>query len=102
MNKFELKVFPSAQADMEQIFEYIAINLSNPSAALNQIDDFEKAFDNICAFPESRPVINNEFVRDRSLRKLIVNNYIAFYRIKDNEIQVVRVIYGMRNYEQFL
>ena len=29
-------------------------------------------------------------------------NYIAFYRIRDNEIQVVRVLYGMRNYEALL
>lgn len=101
-NKFTLKIFPSAQADMEQIFEYISIHLSNPSAALDQINDFEKAFDHVCAFPGSCPLINNEYVKDKSLRKLIVNNYIAFYRIKDHEIQVVRVIYGMRNYEEFL
>ena len=101
-NKLDLKIFPSAQTDMEQIFEYISINLSNPSAALDQINDFEKAFDNVCAFPGSCPPINNEYVKDKSLRKLIVNNYIAFYRIKGHEIQVVRVIYGMRNYEKFL
>ena len=101
-NSFRLKIFPSAQADMEQIFEYIAVNLCNPSAALDQINDFEKAFDNVCAFPESCPNINNEYVKDKSLRKLIVNNYIAFYRIKNDEVQVVRVIYGMRNYEKFL
>lgn len=101
-NNYKLKIFPSAQADMEQIFEYISVNLNNPSAALGQINDFEKAFDNVCAFPQSCPYVNNEYVKDKSLRKLIVNNYIAFYRIKDQEIQVVRVIYGMRNYEEFL
>ena len=56
----------------------------------------------MCAFPESCPYINNEYVKDKSLRKLIVNNYIAFYRVRDNEIQVVRVLYGMRNYEVLL
>ena len=101
-NKFKLKIFPSAQDDMEQIFEYISVNLCNPSAALDQINDFEKAFDNVCTFPDSCPLVNNEYVKDKSLRKLIVNNYIAFYRIKNHEIQVVRVIYGMRNYEEFL
>lgn len=87
---------------MEQIFDYIAVELCNPTAAIGQINDFEKAFENVCTFPESCPYINNEYVKDKSLRKLIVNNYIAFYRIKDNEIQVVRVLYGMRNYEPFL
>ena len=101
-NKYQLKIFPMARLDMEQIFDYIAVELCNPTAAIGQINDFEKAFENVCTFPESCPYINSEYVKDKSLRKLIVNNYIAFYRIKDNEIQVVRVLYGMRNYEPFL
>ena len=87
---------------MEQIFEYIAGELCNPTAAIGQINDFEKAFENVCSFPESQPLINNEYVKDKSLRKMVVNNYIAFYRVKDNEIQVVRVLYGMSNYEILL
>ena len=101
-NKYQLKIFPLAQRDMEQIFHYIAVKLCNPSAALGQINDFEKALESVCTFPESCPYINNEYVKDKSLRKLIVNNYIVFYRIKNKEIQVVRVLYGMRNYETLL
>lgn len=101
-NQYQLKIFPLAQLDMEQIFDYISVELCNPTAAIRLINDFEKAFKNVCAFPESCPYINNEYVKDKSLRKLIVNNYIAFYRIKDNDIQVIRVLYGMRNYEALL
>ena len=101
-DKYSLKIFPAAAKDMEQIFDYIAVTLSNPTAALGQIDDFEKAFDLICSFPESCPLINNEYVKDRSLRKLIVNKYIAFYRVRNNEVQIVRVIYGMRDYSALL
>ena len=101
-NKYQLKIYPLAQLDMEQIFDYIAVELCNPTAAIGQINDFEKAFNNVCTFPESQPYINNEYVKDKSLRKLIVNNYMVFYRVRDNEIQVVRVLYGMRNYEGLL
>ena len=101
-NKYELKIFPLAQLDMEQIFDYIGVELCNPSAALKQINDFEKAFESICTFPESCPYIKNEYVKDKSLRKLVVNNYIAFYRFKSDEVQIVRVLYGMRNYESLL
>ena len=101
-SKYQLNIFPMAQADMEQIFQYIALELCNPTAALGQINDFERALDNVCAFPESCPYIRNEYVKDKTLRKLVVNNYIVFYRVKNEEIQVVRVLYGMRNYEAFL
>ena len=33
---------------------------------------------------------------------LIIDNYIAFYRIKKDEIQIIRVLYGMCNYETIL
>ena len=101
-NNLPLRIFPLAALDMEKIFEYIAVELCNPSAAIGQINDFERAFENVCAFPESCPYVVNEYVKDKALRKLVVNNYVAFYRVKDNEIQVVRVLYGMRNYEKFL
>ena len=102
MEKFDLKIFPLAQADLESIFDYISVALCNPAAALKQIDDFEKAFDNLKIFPKSCPHIDNEYVKDKTLRKLVVNNYIAFYRIRENEIQIIRVLYGMRDYENLL
>lgn len=101
-DKYSLHIYPLAQADMIQIFDYIANDLANPSAAIEQINDFENAFKNVCIFPESCPLVKNEFVKDKTLRKLIVNNYIAFYRVRDDEIQVVRVLYGMRKFEELL
>ncbi|MBQ3220946.1 MAG: type II toxin-antitoxin system RelE/ParE family toxin [Clostridia bacterium] len=100
--KYQLKIFPLARLDMEQIFDYIAVELCNPTAAIKQINDFEKALENVCLFPESCPCIKNEYVKDKSLRKLIINSYIVFYRIKEEEIQIVRVLYGMRSYENLL
>ena len=47
-NKLKLQIFPAAQADMEQIFEYIAFELKNPSAAVGQIADFQNALENVC------------------------------------------------------
>ncbi len=102
INKCKLKIFPLAQLDMEQIFDYIAVKLCNPTAAIRLINAFEKSFETICLFPESCPYINNEYIKDRTLRKLIIDNYIAFYRIKNDEIQIIRVLYGMCNYETIL
>ena len=103
-NKYVLKVYPQAARDMESIFEYIAITLCNPTAAAKQVRDFEKALNIVCSQPESCALIQNEYVKDRTLRKLIVNNYIVFYRADKNreEIQVVRALYGMMDYEKLL
>lgn len=101
-NRLKLKIFPAAQSDLEQIFRYISVELCNPSAAAGLIEDFEKALYNVCIFPTSCPLTDNEYIKDMTLRKLVVKNYIVFYRATDSEIQVVRVIYGMRDYSVIL
>lgn len=103
-NKYELVIYPQAAADMEGIFDYIYNQLCNPTAAFKQVEDFEKALDTVCCAPLSCPTVNNDYVKDRSLRKLIVNNYIVFYRPLQEEaqIEVVRVLYGMMNFKDIL
>ena len=100
--KYKIKIYPLAQQDMDEIFNYISNELNNPLAAIKLINDFEKAFEITLLFPMSWSLINNEYAKDQSLRKIIVNNYIAFYRIKDDEIQIVRVLYAMSNYQELL
>ena len=41
-------------------------------------------------------------VFDINGQKVNVKKYIAFFRIIDNEVQAVRVLYGMSNYESIL
>ena len=97
-SKFTIKIFPKAQNDIESIYIYISKTLFNEKAALDFLDELEKSLDVISQFPESFPLIENELVNDTTLRKLLVKKYIVFYRLKYNEIQVIRVLYGMSNY----
>lgn len=103
-DKYRINIFPRAEQDMESIFHYIAVTLRNGTAANKHIDDFENALNRVCEMPESCPRVNNEYVKDKSLRKLVVNNYIVFYRAveKNKEIQVIRVLYGMMNFQDIL
>ena len=101
-SNYIVNIYPAAQLDMDRIFNYIYEDLSNPKAAIDLINSFRKSFDNLRYFPESNPLVNNEYVKDKTLRKLLVKNYIAFYRIRGYEIQVVRVLYGMSNYQVIL
>lgn len=103
-SKYELEISPQAAQDFENIFSYISKELCNPTAAVNLMDDFENALESVCNLPFSCPIVNNEFVKDSTLRKLIVNNYIAFYKIDETEgvIIVVRVLYGMMNLKDIL
>ena len=91
-----------AQKDLENIFDYIANVLNNPKAAFDLANEFQKSLENAQIFPQSYPSINNEYIKDKTLRKIFVNNYIVFYRFDFNALIVVRVLYGMSNYQEIL
>ena len=101
-NNFEIVIFPLAQADMEEIFNYISNNLKNKIAAGKLINDFKRTIEMIRLFPESFPLINNEYVNDKNIRKVSLKNYIIFYRIVNYEIQIIRVLHGLQKYEKLL
>jgi len=85
---------------MEEIFDYISENLLLPKATLDLIEKISSSLDNIRFFPESCPLTNNEAVQDKSIRKLVVENYIIFYRFDEDKsaIEVIRVLYRMSNW----
>ena len=97
-DKCKIKIYPKAQKDIESIYLHISRVLFNDKAASDLLNELEKSLEVICEFPESCPLINNELVNDPTIRKLMVKKYIVFYRHKHDEIQVVRVLYGMSNY----
>lgn len=98
----EIIIYPKAQQDLKDIFEYISIVLSNPSAANKLIKDISDSIKNLPSFLLSCPQVSNENLKDQTLRKLLIKKYIIFYRLKGNEIQIVRVLYGMSDYEKYL
>jgi addiction module RelE/StbE family toxin len=102
--KFKVVIYPKAKQDMEIIFEYIKESLGSPQAAYNMVEKFYKAIEKASIFPLSCPLTNNEGVKDKTLRKLIVDDYIIFYKPNDEEkqIEIIRVIYGMRNMADIL
>ena len=68
---------------------------------------FEKIIEvinNICLFPMSYPVVDNEFIHRNDIRKVIINNYIMYYIFEEdkNMVSIIRILYGKRNLEPLL
>lgn len=101
-SNYKIVIYPKAKLDVENIFKYIQNDLANPQAALDFLDEFYNTFYKLRYFPESHQVITNEYIKDKTLRKVSIKNYLAFYRVKENEIQIIRILYGMSNYQEIL
>lgn len=99
-NRFEIILTPSALNDMRGIYEYITETLLSGTAAENLIDKIEDRILQLEMFPYSCELVQDEALRTKGYRKLIIDNYIVFYKVEDIEGQVVimRILYGAQNY----
>nr|DAI09309.1 MAG TPA: Plasmid stabilization system protein [Caudoviricetes sp.] len=101
---YALKFYPKAKQDLVDIYDYISRELGNPDAAQKLLDAFEKGLVQAREIPFSCPKIVNVPVKNKEIRKLIVENYIIFYLANEQEkqIEVVRILYGMMDYHKIL
>lgn len=102
MKKYSIEYSEEAKIDLIGIKKYIKYNLQEPNIAERLINKLTKAIENIKNNPEIYAIIDDEFIKKLEIRKVIIDNYIVFYRIKNNTVQIVRILYGRRNWMKLL
>ncbi len=98
--KYEIYYLPSAVNDFEEIIEYIKAD--SPKAALDTVNKIDEAILNLEDFPELGVVPKDKRLKKLGYRVLIIGNYLAFYVIKDEAIEIRRILRGSRNYKFLL
>ena len=94
---------PRALRDLDEIWDYIKFELCNPSAAQNPVDGIMDKVEEIASFPESGAKLVFENGLDSGYRYVVFKNYLAFYRVRSNNVVYVdRVIYGGRDYMRII
>ena len=86
-----------AEADLEEIWEYIAKD--NVSAANEFASRIDAAFRELAAAPRigaPRDELRN------NLRSFPIGRFLIFYDADDRGIRVIRVLHGARLYEKLL
>lgn len=93
-----------ADAYLDDIVGYIAVELANPTAASDFMDKLQDAIEEARSFPESGSLVINEFVPNAEVRKKQVDNYIMYYLPDSDEkmIFILRIVYGRRNMDEIL
>ena len=88
---YTLEITESAEADLDQITEYLGIELSNPPAALAVLDEVGQVSDALEVTPEMFPLCADSRLAELGYRKAIVRSYILVYEI-DRAARLVRVL----------
>ena len=98
MKKYNIEYSMESKQDLIDIKRYIKYNLQEPNTAQKLITKIKREIDSLKDNPEMYSIIDDDIIKRFKIRKLIVDNYIVFYRINDENIQIVRVMYGRRNW----
>ena len=101
-SKYKVKFTPLADNDMDGVYQYIFDTLNAPMAAENLIEEIEQKTKRLEDMPYSCAAVDDELLKAKGYRKLVVKNFIALYVVSDDEklVTIMRVVYGASDYEK--
>lgn len=96
---YEVIITDQADADLREIYEYIAYELLSPDNAAGQLGRLEEHIIGLEEFPEKFRPYEKEPWHSRGLRVMSVDNYLVFYILDKDEgvVTVIRVMYEGRD-----
>ena len=90
---YEIIYLPTARKQLEDIVDYIAVGLAAPDAALDFIDEVDKAAKSLAEMPYRHPIYHTSFAVLEEVRWISVKNHNVFYKIFEEEkaVEIRRV-----------
>lgn len=101
---YHLHITKKAEEDLNAAADYIELHLFNPQAADALLDKAEKELSSLTEKPQIHKLVDDPFLKELGIRFILVNNYIAFFLIHEEEktVYIIRFLYGKRNWIQLL
>lgn len=99
-----MRVIFSAKADQDLagLFAYISEDLQNSIAAHNIVEKILRLSQKLPDFPELESSLKAVDSRLGGYRYLIADNYLLIYKVADEEVVVMRILYAKSNYVQLI
>ena len=91
-----------AQNDLDEIWEYISIELCNPLAAENTINHILDTVDKLENFSKIGAQLSSVTKMENDYHFLVSGNYMIFYRAIEQDVYIDRILYGKRDYLRIL
>ncbi|MCR4436540.1 MAG: type II toxin-antitoxin system RelE/ParE family toxin [Clostridiales bacterium] len=101
---YKLIVTELAHQDLDNIVSYIAVQLANPAAASNFLDDVEKCYGYLKSNPMMYSRCHDSRLEKGGYRKAVVKNYIIVYKVDEDakKVSILRFFYGAQDYNKLI
>ena len=93
VKRYKIEITELAEKDLENVADYIAIELKNFVAAKNTVKGIRKQINSLVNFPERNEFDEDEFLAEIGVRRDYYRNYKIYYIISDDIIYIVRILH---------
>ena len=96
LKKYKVQLSIQAKNDYKSIIRYIKYELLEPIIAEKYAKLIKNELNSLEYQPQKFAIIDYDIIKKYNFRKLIIKNYIAFYRINEDEkiVNVERILYN--------
>ena len=101
-NKYTIRYSSTYINQFNSILKYIVNNLKNKIAAENFYNEVIKEIEKRSENPEGYEKYISTRKRKNTYYRIYVKNYTIFYIVKDNTMEVRRILYSRRNFEKLI
>ena len=91
-----------ARDDLRETYDYIADVLQNPTAAKSVIESIVLTCGKLEQHPNLGYSLQSKTGRESDYRCLVCGTHIAFYRVLETEVRIVRILNGRMDYMRIL
>ncbi len=88
----------AAAADLEHIGDYIA--LDNPRRAMTFVRELVSRCEQLADMPRAYPLVPR--YEHTGVRRISHGDYLIFYRVGDDQVEIIHILNGAQNYENTL
>jgi toxin ParE1/3/4 len=88
----------AARSDLIEIGDFIQAD--NPDRAVTFVDELLDRCLSLADMPRAYPLVPR--YERFGIRRRVYQNYLIFYRIQKNRIEVIHILHGARDYEAIL
>lgn len=104
MEHYDVTVYDSAREDVREVARYLSRTLLEPDTARDLLLRVQKEILSLANMPERFPLVSDPYLASLGFRVTSVGNYLIFFivRKRARKADVVRVIYGKRNWAELI
>ena len=96
MKRLRVVYLRKAQQDLLEAYSYIETD--SPAEAANWLNRVDWSLGRLSRFPESGTTPNDDRLAVMGYRVVVIGEYLAFYLIRRNRVEIRRVLHGRRRY----